>query len=102
MRELIRRLPTILQGWITPNWQTFMASKEPQLWLISILIGLAVSVAAILFRLLILNTQFLWLGVAAETVTTTAKEIHWIWIFLAPTVGGLLVGWRRRSGGDGR
>ena len=93
MPEIIRRLPSILRGWITPNLQTFLSSREPQLWLISVIIGLCVSIAAILFRLLILNPQFLWLGVAEETVTTSAKEIHWIWVLMAPVVGGLIVGW---------
>lgn len=93
MPEIIRRLPSILRGWIAPNLQTFLSSREPQLWLISVIIGLCVSIAAILFRLLILHTQFLWLGVAEETVTTSAKEIHWIWVFMAPVVGGLIVGW---------
>lgn len=93
MPEIIRQLPSILRGWITPNLQTFITSREPQLWLISIIIGLSVSIAAILFRVLILQTQFLWLGVASETVATSAKQIHWIWIVLAPSCGGLLIGW---------
>ncbi|NKB51389.1 MAG: chloride channel protein [Rhizobiaceae bacterium] len=93
MPEIIRRLPSILRGWVTPNLQMFISSREPQLWMISVMIGLCVSIAAILFRLLILNTQFLWLGVASETVASSAKQIHWLWILLAPAVGGLLVGW---------
>ncbi|MEP1089140.1 MAG: chloride channel protein [Rhizobiaceae bacterium] len=93
MPEIIRRLPSILRGWITPNLQTFLSSREPQLWLISVIIGLCVSIAAILFRLLILQTQWLWLGVAEETVATSARQIHWIWILTAPIVGGLIVGW---------
>ena len=74
MPEIVRRLPSILRGWITPNLQTFLSSREPQLWLISVIIGLSVSVAAILFRLLILNTQWLWLGVAEETVAEEPAE----------------------------
>ena len=91
MPEIIRRLPSILRVWIAPNMQTFLSSREPQLWLISVIIGLCVSIAAILFRLLILNTQFLWLGVAEETVATSVREIHWIWVLCAPVVGELIV-----------
>jgi CIC family chloride channel protein len=93
MPDIIRLLPKLLRRWIAPNIKNFRTSREPQLWLISILIGLSVSVAAILFRLLILNTQFLWLGVTSETVATSAREIHWGWVLLAPAVGGLFIGW---------
>ena len=106
MPEIIRRLPAILRGWITPNLQAFVASREPQLWLISILIGLCVSIAAIMFRELILLVQYTWLGVATETVATAARQVHWLVILLVPAVGGLFVGWllntfipARRTGG---
>ena len=93
MPEIIRRLPSILVGWVNPNLQAFLSSREPQLWLISVLIGLCVSLAAIGFRELILYTQFMWLGVKTETMASSARQIHWLWILLAPAVGGLLIGW---------
>ena len=93
MPEIIRRLPSILSGWVSPNLQAFWSSKEPQLWIISVIIGFCVSIAAIIFRELILFTQFLWLGVNTETVASAAREIHWLWILLTPAAGGLLVGW---------
>ena len=93
MPEILRRLPSIVTGWVKPNIQSFMSSREAQLWLISAAVGLGVSLAAIIFRELILWTQFLWLGVRTETMASSAKQIHWLWILLTPTFGGLLVGW---------
>ena len=106
MPELIRRLPSILSNLITPNLVAFTSSREPQLWLLSLIVGLSVSVAAILFRQLILVTQFTWLGVMTETMATAARETHWLIILLTPALGGLLIGWlltrflpARRTGG---
>ncbi len=93
MPEILRRLPSIVVGWVKPNLQSFTSSREPQIWLISAVIGLCVSIAAIIFRELILWTQFLWLGVRTETMATSAREIHWLWILLTPAFGGLLIGW---------
>ena len=78
---------------MAPNIQTFLGSREPLLWLISVAIGLSVSIAAIIFRELILRTQWLWLGVATETMASAARNVHWLWILLTPAAGGLLIGW---------
>ncbi len=107
MPEIIRRLPAILIAWISPNIKAFMASREPHIWLISLLVGLCVAIAAVLFRELILQVQYIWLGVnSEEAATTAAHKIHWLWILLTPTLGGLLIGWlltrfllSRRTGG---
>ena len=106
MSDVIRRLPSILSAWVGPNLSSFMSSRQPQLWLISLVIGLVVSAAAILFRELVLFTQLIWLGVNTETVATTAANIHWSVILITPALGGLLVGWllnnflpSRRTGG---
>ena len=106
MLDIVRRLPTILSNWIGPNLQSFISSRQPNLWLLSLIIGLVVSIAAILFRELILFTQLIWLGVNTETVSTAAAKIHWSIVLLTPALGGLLVGWllnnflpSRRTGG---
>ncbi|EFL90787.1 chloride channel protein [Ahrensia sp. R2A130] len=101
-----RNGPSQMRGWVRPNVQFFMDSKEPQLWLISLAIGLLVSIAAVAFREAIGLVQLTWLGVHTETVTTAAREIHWLWILLTPCIGGLFIGWLldrfvagRRTGG---
>ncbi|MEE9315069.1 MAG: chloride channel protein [Rhizobiaceae bacterium] len=93
MLEIIRRLPSILYELINPNIKAFTASREAKVWLISIFVGLFVSVAAILFRELILWTQYLWLGIHDETMASAARKVHWLWILLTPALGGLLIGW---------
>ena len=106
MLELIGSVPSRLTAWISPNISLFIASREPQMWVISVVIGLLVSIAAILFRELILYTQFTWLGVTTETMASAAREVHWLWVLLTPAAGGLLVDWlltkflpARRTGG---
>ncbi|MEM8750465.1 MAG: chloride channel protein [Pseudomonadota bacterium] len=97
MPEIFQRLPSILASWIRPNIQLFMSSREPHMWVISLMIGLAVSAAVIVFREIILLIQLVWLGVNTETVASAAREIHWLWVLLTPAVGGLLVGWLLKS-----
>lgn len=92
MPELIQRLPTMLWTWIAPNTRSFMASRQPQLWLASAIIGLLVSVAAILFREFIGFVQLFWLGDDSERVASAARDVHWLWILFTPCIGGLLIG----------
>lgn len=106
MVDVIQRLPWIVASWIKPNVQAFLSSREPLLWLLSLIIGIGVAVAALMFRELVLHTQLLWLGVNTETVSSAAKNVHWLWILLTPAAGGLLIGWMltrflpaRRTGG---
>ena len=97
MVETLRRLPTTLRALIAPNVRVFLASHQPELWVFSAIIGLLVSIAAIGFREAIAMTQLLWLGTAEENVASTARQIHWLWILLTPTLGGLLIGWMLQS-----
>ena len=92
MSELIRSLPNILVSWIKPNLQSFQAGREPKVWLISILVGIAVAIAAVIFREIIAFTYTLWLGGVRDNVATAASNIHWLWILLTPAFGGLIVG----------
>jgi CIC family chloride channel protein len=92
MFEDIKRLPQIIYNWITPNLSAFISSRQPQMWVLSLIIGLLVSIAAIIFREGIGLVQLLWLGDASENVASAARKIHWLWILFTPTIGGLLVG----------
>ncbi len=93
MPDIIRRLPGMLSSWVLPNTRSFMSSREPMLWLLSIIIGLFVSLAAVLFRELILLTQMLWLADSGDSMVSAARKAHWWVILLTPAVGGLLIGW---------
>lgn len=92
MPEVLRRLPSILTAWISPNTTAFMSSREPHLWLLALCTGVAVSIAAILFREAIGLTQFTWLGVTLEVMATAAAAKPWYVVMLVPAAGGLLVG----------
>lgn len=91
--EIIRRLPNILSAWIGPNTRTFIDSREHHLWVLSLIIGLCVSIAALAFRELIQFTQFLWIGERSEAFLDKAREIHWAWMLFFPAVAGLFIGW---------
>ncbi|MEL6752131.1 MAG: chloride channel protein, partial [Pseudomonadota bacterium] len=62
------------------------------IWLLSLVIGLLVSFAAVVFRLSIDLVQEIWLHNASESVATAAAREPWYVILLAPTIGGLVVG----------
>ena len=78
--------------WTLPNLKQFQESRQPVVWLLAPLIGLATGVAAILFRLAIGVFQWPWLGTMSEHVVVAAREQPWWLIMLAPAIGGLLVG----------
>lgn len=88
----IRRLPEILWAWIKPNLDEFLGKRQPLMWLLSLIIGIAVAAAAIVFRELIGIFQLPWLGTHSERVFSTALELPWYWIMAGPTLGGLVVG----------
>ena len=90
--KLIQRLPQILRTWIEPNVSAFLEARLPLVWLLSLLLGLAVAIAAIAFRELIGFFQLFWLGTRSERVFTAALALPWYWIMAGPVVGGLLVG----------
>ncbi|MCP4072857.1 MAG: chloride channel protein [Hyphomicrobiales bacterium] len=92
MLDIIKRLPTIVVKWIEPNLRQYWDTKQPQSWLLALVIGLTVSVAAILFRILIGYVQILWLGDKSENVASAASSLPWYIIFLAPVAGGAVVG----------
>ncbi len=106
MPEILRRLPTLLVNWIEPNLAGFRSDRQLPVWLVAVVIGIAASIAAIIFRELIGAVQLFWLGDRSENVVTAASNLHWLIIVLAPVIGGLIVGWglvtllpQRRTGG---
>ena len=103
--ETIRRIPAIVASWIRPNVETFLSTGQPKIWGLSLVIGVAVGIAAILFREGIGLVQLLWLDTRTEEVLTSARNVPWYWLVLGPTFGGLVVGLllhqlsARRTGG---
>jgi len=93
MPEIIKRLPSIVFKWIEPNVRMYLTSRQPVIWLMALLIGLGVSLAAIIFRELISYIQLLWLFDRSENIATAARKLPWFVILLAPAVGGGIVGW---------
>lgn len=90
--SVLKRLPTALINWIKPNLDTFKHSKALTIWILSLIIGAAVGVAAILFRELIGLVQLPWLGNRSEDTLTAAQNVSRIWLFIAPVIGGIIVG----------
>ncbi|MFK8034032.1 MAG: chloride channel protein [Hyphomicrobiales bacterium] len=88
----LHRIFDIVHGWISPNWRAFAGTKQPQLWILAVFIGFAVSVFAILFRVAIGAVQWVWLGQMSERIATTASSLPWWVVLLAPAAGGLIVG----------
>ncbi len=95
----LRRLLAMLQtgfsaalSEMTTNLRDFTGRRLPAVWLLSVIIGLVVAIAAVLFREAIGLVQLLWLGTTSESVVSAAAGIPKIVIFAAPVVGGLVVG----------
>jgi len=78
--------------WTIPNLKHFQETRQPAVWLLAPLIGLAAGGAAILFRLAIGAFQWPWLHTMTEHVAEAARQQPWWVIMLAPVCGGLLVG----------
>lgn len=102
----LRRLPDILISWISPNMRLFLGNRLPSVWVLAVIIGSLVAVAAIAFRMLIGLFQLAWLGTASERTIEAALQQPWWVILAAPTFGGLIVGWllqnyqpKQRAGG---
>ncbi len=92
MPEIIRRLPALVFQWVRPNISMFLSTRQPQLWVVALLIGLCVSIAAIIFRELIGFVQLAWLLDRSENVATAARNIPWYVVLIVPAAGGLLIG----------
>ena len=92
MFERLARIPDIVWTGIEPNLRFFLSNRQPLVWLLALIIGAAVAVAAIVFRLMIGVVQWPWLGTTGEKVASAAASTPWMWVLLAPAAGGILVG----------
>ena len=95
-----------VRQWMSPNLKSFRDDRIALLWLLAVLTGLSVAVAAALFRQAIGWVQLFWLGDTSENVLTSARYAEPIMLLLGPVVGGIVVGFilhrflpARRTGG---
>ena len=82
----------VAKRWTIPNLTAFYESRQPVIWLLAMLVGLATGIAAVLFRLAIGLVQWPWLRDFGENVAAAAAAQPWWVILIAPATGGLLVG----------
>ena len=92
MPEILKNLPSLIYKWIEPNLSSFNADRQLSVWLVALIIGGIVSIAAILFREMIGLVQWTWLSNRTENVITAAQNTPWYVILLAPMIGGAIVG----------
>ncbi|MFP3920669.1 MAG: chloride channel protein [Dichotomicrobium sp.] len=74
------------------NVSDFLADRQPLVWLVALVIGIAAAYAAILFRLAIRAFQLPWLGTTDKATTAAAMQLPWWAVLTAPAIGGLIVG----------
>ncbi|MEM8552756.1 MAG: chloride channel protein, partial [Pseudomonadota bacterium] len=74
------------------NVSRFYHSNDPALWLLGLLVGAAVGVAAVVFRVGLNAVQWLWLGTTSERIVATVAAQPWWLVVLAPAAAGLIVG----------
>ena len=85
-------LHNVLRERFQHNFNEFLSDRQPLTWLLGLVIGIAVSYAALAFRFLIGVFQHPWLGTMSERVVSATATTPWWVIVLAPTIGGLIVG----------
>ncbi|XWN29461.1 MAG: chloride channel protein [Devosia sp.] len=88
------------------NVSAFLAQRNPSLWLLALIVGAGVGIAAVIFRHMIGAVQWLWIGITTERIIDAVAAQPWWLVVLAPTLGGLIVGLmnqyvldKRRPGG---
>ena len=83
----------LILKYIAPNVSYFWSTKQPLVWIFSLIIGIIVAYMAILFREFISYIQFFWIGEKSETFFDKLAEIPLYLRIGVPTLGGLLVGY---------
>jgi len=66
--------------------------RQPVIWFLALLLGIAVAYAAIVFRLGIEAVTVLFYGANEATLFSVTSQMPWWQILILPTVGGALVG----------
>jgi CIC family chloride channel protein len=90
---------------VRPNLVLFLRERQLLVWAAALAVGLCAALGSIAFRFAINAVQLPWLGTMSERVAMAARAAPWPAVFLAPMVGGLIVGllltWlpSRRAGG---
>jgi chloride channel protein, CIC family len=92
MKRRAYRILLILRDNFRPHIAYFLDTRQPLVWLLEILVGAGVAIAAILFRLGIGVVQLPWLGTTSEEVAGAAAAMPWPVVLLAPAAAGLVVG----------
>ena len=83
---------SLFKQWIKPNLSGFISSRQPLVWLLGVLIGVGAGLLAVIFRKSIGLVQFLWAGESGEVFLEKLQDVPWFYIFIAPVLGGLVVG----------
>jgi len=97
LRDIVSELPRRIRGVIRERFVTnvteFLDERQPLIWLLAIGIGITVGYVSIAFRWLIGLFQYPWLFTFGENVASAAAGMPWWVVILAPTTGGLIVGY---------
>lgn len=93
MKSPTQTINKLIFKYVAPNATHFWSSKQPLVWLFSIIIGVAVAYVAIFFRQYIAYVQFAWVGETSEIFFDKLADIPIYIRLLVPTLGGLLVGY---------
>lgn len=92
MRGMLSSAAEFIRETILPNLRALVRSRQPVVWLLAIVVGVAVAYAILVFRSAIGIVQFMWLGTMIERVASWAANKPAALIILAPAAGGLVVG----------
>lgn len=94
LRKTVRALRWVRRSYQTSseNVVAFVEAKQPALWLIALIVGSGVGLAAVVFRYAIGAVQWLWTGESSERIIEAVSAQPWWVVLLAPVTGGLVVG----------
>ncbi|MGI9464687.1 MAG: chloride channel protein [Aestuariivirgaceae bacterium] len=74
-----------------PSVRTLLSTRQPLVWLLALTIGTIGAYAILLFRWLIGQVQWLWLGHDGENYLATFASFREPWVIMASLIGGGLV-----------
>jgi CIC family chloride channel protein len=92
MSGLLANLTRHTSNAITPNLRRFVATRQTELWMVAVALGVGVAGAAIAFRAVIGMVQYSWLGTSSETMIDRVGSLPFWAVIIAPAAGGLVVG----------
>lgn len=90
---IIRPIYDLLNAQIGHNIRTFLQDRQPLVWALALVFGIAVAYLAVAFRWSIGLLQVLWIGTTSEQVASAAAATDWWIVLLAPACGGVIVGY---------